>query len=273
MLQLPIGRLIWTFHSLSVFTQVLATKLSAKQNLVITDSDYHELLKAAEEFSSLCSDVSLSVTHEMSKLICSDLGRATKNDSGNWLFSIQNTALIRCETSLKQLIGCIRAEATTKSAMILPPEKAALYSPDNPLWGGEIRNKFPSAIYDIDEAAKCLALERPTAAVFHVMRVVEVAMKAISKCLGLQEPNNPNWGAYLKLIRDECESRGKSWTDWQLFQDIWQRIDSIKDAQRNTTLHVETIHTPEEAEFIFKATEGLMKKIADQMDENGQPLA
>ena len=58
MLQLPIGRLIWTFHSLSVFTQVLATKLSAKQNLVITDSDYHELLKAAEEFSSLCSDVS-----------------------------------------------------------------------------------------------------------------------------------------------------------------------------------------------------------------------
>ncbi len=41
------------------------------------------------------------------------------------------------------------------------------YFDTNPLFGGEVTLKFPSVGYEIEEAGKCLALERSTAAAFH----------------------------------------------------------------------------------------------------------
>ena len=55
--------------------------------------------------------------------------------------------------------------------------------------------------------------------------------------------------------------------------DLWQHLNSIKDAQRDPTIHVETIHTEAEAALIFENTKALMKKIASRMDESGKPFA
>jgi hypothetical protein len=41
----------------------------------------------------------------------------------------------------------------------------------------------------------------------------------------------------------------------------------------NPTMHVESKYTDEEAEHIFIAVRGFMKKLASRMDESGQPLA
>jgi hypothetical protein len=38
-------------------------------------------------------------------------------------------------------------------------------------------------------------------------------------------------------------------------------------------MHVENKYTTDEAEHIFVAVRGFMKKIASRMDENGQPVA
>lgn len=119
----------------------------------------------------------------------------------------------------------------------------------------------------------CLALGRSTAAVFHLMRVIEITLKAVSKCLGLHAPASPNWGSWLQPIREDVKNRGSKWADYSFFQDVWQRIDAIKDAQRNQTMHVETIYTDEQALLIFKSTEGFIQKIASRMDEQGRPLA
>ena len=43
----------------------------------------------------------------------------------------------------------------------------------------EVNDKFPSAAFDIDEAGKCLAIGRSTAAVFHLMRALETAIRAV----------------------------------------------------------------------------------------------
>jgi hypothetical protein len=269
-LQLPLGRLFWTFQKLASFSQLL-TGGRGDPSVRITDTDYQELLADAEEFCSLCAQASFTVTHESAKLVCLDLRRAISDASGTWHF--EKSAFFRCETSLKQLIGCLRSEASTKAAMGLPSDKLALYAPTTLIYGPDVRAKFPSTIYDIDEAAKCLGLGRPTAAVFHVMRVVEIALKAVSRCLSLPPPANPNWGMWLNPIRDENKRRGAKWSDHQFFQDVYQRLDAIKDAQRNPTLHVATTHTEEEAFLIFKVTENFMKKLAARMDENGDPKA
>jgi hypothetical protein len=71
---------------------------------------------------------------------------------------------------------------------------SALFRNEQP-FGNAVWNVFPSAIDDSIEAGKCIALERYTAAVFHLMRVLEAGLKALAKALGA--PYSENWGQCL----------------------------------------------------------------------------
>ena len=78
-------------------------------------------------------------------------------------------------------------------------------------------------------------------------------------------------------IKTEIQRRSpvgsRKWAKNDFFQDVYMRIDAIKDAQRNQTMHVESIYTEDEASLIFKNTQAFMQKIASQMDESGLPVA
>jgi HEPN domain-containing protein len=170
--------------------------------------------------------------------------------------------------------GRIKDELDDKKFLHLSPQEAEIYSKSSH-FGPDVQAKFPRAAYEIDEAAKCLALGRSTAATFHLMRALEVALKAVAACLEVTPPSNPNWGTWLNAIRDERLKRStqKKWVESDFFQDVWLRLDAVKDAQRNSTLHVERIYTEAEARDVFKTTRSFMQKIASRMDEAGAPLA
>jgi hypothetical protein len=53
------------------------------------------------------------------------------------------------------------------------------------LFGTEVEDKLPNVIEDIAEAGKCLGLRRPTAAVFHLMRIMEVGVQKFGDKLGV----------------------------------------------------------------------------------------
>lgn len=140
--------------------------------------------------------------------------------------------------------------------------------------------EFQSAVYEIDEAGKCLALDRGTACVFHLMRVLEIGIKAAAKCLGIADPIKDaerNWGVILRKLKDEIERRNKqTWAkpgDAQFFGEIYASLDAVRNVWRNATMHVEAKYTLEEAEHIFNATQGFMRKLASRCDEQGRPIA
>lgn len=58
--------------------------------------------------------------------------------------------------------------------LYVAPVQATFYREPTAGWESVIK-RF-SCSYDVDEARKCIALDRPTAAVFHLMRVVESAV-------------------------------------------------------------------------------------------------
>ncbi len=153
-----------------------------------------------------------------------------------------------------------------------------------PLFGVDVGVKFASATFDIEEAGRCLALGLTTAAVFHSMRVLEIGIKATSKCLSIPETlkaSDRNWGVMLKNIRDEVKRRNalKS-SGWQIipsdsdfFDEIHASLDAVRNVWRNATMHVEKKYTPEEANHIFGAVRGFMRKLASRVDEDGKPNA
>lgn len=151
------------------------------------------------------------------------------------------------------------------------------------LFEKEVATKFTSVAYDVAEAGNCYSLDRNTACVFHLMRVLEMAIKAIATCLGIPDPVKPskkNWSAVLERINDELTKRnapnGPGWTnqkDKQLFADAYARLDAIRIAWRNTTMHTEETYQADEAKTILENTKQFMIKLASRMDQDGLPLA
>jgi hypothetical protein len=173
-------------------------------------------------------------------------------------------------------------ELEETTLLALSEDDQRLFVPKKPLFGSKFESQFPTdGAFELDEAAKCLALGRPTASVFHLMRVMEVGIRATARCLNIHDPLKPadrSWGPILKTIRDGIDAKWptvaiRSAGDGQLFDSLYASLDAVKNPWRNTTMHVEGKKTETEAEHIFAAVKAFMMKLADRCDENGDPKA
>ena len=149
------------------------------------------------------------------------------------------------------------------------------YYEQKQLFGQEVANAFPKAIDDIEGAGKCLAVGQGTACVMHLMRVMEVGLKALAKSLKIDYA--PSWDGYLNKIQSKIDTKRKTkgvkWKrDEKFYRDVSGDLVSVKHAWRNPSMHVDRRYSTEEAEEIFKTVKAFMCKLAARMDENGQDL-
>lgn len=189
--------------------------------------------------------------------------------------------------SRHQLNGIVhraRDELMDVEAFVLDKSEQRYFDPKEPLFGAKFASDFQTdGVFELDEAAKCFALGRPTACVFHVMRLMEVALEAIRKCLAIPDPIKDaerNWGVILRKVKEAIDPpKGASPRTWSaptekaLFEEIYVSLDAVRNAWRNATMHVEKKYTDEEAEHILIAARGFIKKVADRMNESGLPRA
>jgi len=170
----------------------------------------------------------------------------------------------------KELIGRIEDEIGAISFLSLSTLDAKRWSAQMP-FGEEVYSRFPSAIVEIEEASKCLAVERSTAAVFHLMRTMEVALKVAAVELGI--PYAPSWEPYLKQIHTRIDQKwrkkGVQWKrDEPFFREVLGHLQAVKVAWRNPTMHVVNQYTLEQAEDIFNAVRGFMRHLATRLSES-----
>lgn len=175
-------------------------------------------------------------------------------------------------------------ECSLRKFIALSVQDAAYVFPKTPLFGDDVEQKYPSAAFEIDEAGKCLGLSRPTVTVFHLMRVMEIGIRTVARCLGIPDPTRPaerNWGNILKAIKDDLDAHTgssplKAWAnpkERQFFETTYASLDAVRVAWRNTTMHVENKYAADEAEHIYIAVRGFMRQLASRCDENGDPKA
>lgn len=171
-------------------------------------------------------------------------------------------------------------ELHTKHLLVLDPREEALFNPQQPLFGLDVESKFRSeGAFEIDEAAKCMSLGRHTAAVFHMMRIMEIGIRAMARCLQVPDPVKPaerNWGIILKKMKDAMDGKWPTMAaritgDGALFENLYASLDAVKNPWRNDTMHVERKYTDEEARHIFEVVRGFMTNLALRCDENGDP--
>jgi hypothetical protein len=159
---------------------------------------------------------------------------------------------------------------------------------DNPhLLGEMVVRAFPLFRTEIIEAGNCLASECNTAAVFHLMRVVEHGLRRLCASLGLKKAkmryqsgkgrhkyipiSYADWETMLNqlhpLVEKKIEKikRGpKKQEEQEFYYPILQDIKAIRDAWRNHIMHGRALYGSEDAAAVHAHVRRIMRKLSER---------
>jgi hypothetical protein len=145
-------------------------------------------------------------------------------------------------------------------AQISQPDLRLYDSQD--LFGDEVATKLSSIQYDVSEAGNCLALSRPTACVFHLMRVMEIAVREFGRKLGLRSVESKSWQTILNDIPNAIKLLSPRDPMTIAMGEIANNLFIVKLTWRNQVMHPNASYTYEEAEDILEQVKRFMRNLA-----------
>lgn len=170
-------------------------------------------------------------------------------------------------TAMLEVCTRLRDELEARKLYMVSVERTAYLSSNQ--FAAVVSERFPEAIQDMGEAAKCFAFERPTACIFHLMRVTEVGLNAFADLLEIPD-HNPTWEPIIRKIDAELKANYKDRKykgDQDFLANSSTHLHAVKVAWRNKTMHVEKINTMEHAKEIYDATCGFMRYLAENFPQ------
>lgn len=189
-----------------------------------------------------------------------------------WMKSKTGITWREAYDELRVLAECVEADLEDKCFVFVLPEKALLLRNAKEEWGAIIQS-IPDAKEDAREALSCYALERNTAAVFHLMRVAEWGLRAFCHHLGFKRVRSrikksgrleftpieySTWESILGQLRTKVTEklsklkRGSTKQQRQEFYNpILSEIEGFKDAWRNHVMHTRKNFNQEDARAII----------------------
>jgi hypothetical protein len=153
--------------------------------------------------------------------------------------------------------------------MFIQPANMKYFS-DSPGFGQTVQDRFPEMSGDIEDASRCLGIERSTAAVFHLMCIMEYALRRLGKRLGLVkgQVHLKTWGQILRDIDSAIGSlpqgtpQEKARRDW--FSEAAAHVHHVKNSWRDATMHGRRRYTQKEAEAVFEHVKAFVEYLASR---------
>jgi hypothetical protein len=180
------------------------------------------------------------------------------------------------EEALSRTIQSIVDELSLRLYFSFTPEEAEMYL--NPLKGWDtVIGRFPKMQYNVEESAKCFALERYGAAVFHILQVAEYGVIQVGKLMG-ELGDKPGWSCVQRLRKlisaPYPERTPLAQQHTKLLENVVPLAIVVKDSWRHKLDHVDnqivwvdTDFSPHVAEEIITATRGFMRKLALELPQ------
>jgi hypothetical protein len=162
----------------------------------------------------------------------------------------------------------MRIEDELKEMLVLQVgREQAKYYTDRTPFGPEVAQRFPGlGIDDLEEMSKCFALERYTACVFHVMRVLEVGLQALATKLKITLDRERNWRNILNSVQGAIKGLPRTTAEEKahlgLCSEVAAHLQNVKDAWRNDVMHPRASYTEAQALDVMRNGKALMAKLA-----------
>lgn len=165
-------------------------------------------------------------------------------------------------TSVEDLRRRLLDQSASMSCLSLSNTERALFESAAPLFGEAVEAKFPNMPEDISEAGKCLALGRSTAAVFHLMRAMELAVRKLGDELNIALVDEKNWQNILDEVNKAIKALDHKLPRTKALAGAASHLYAVKVAWRNEVMHPKQTYTPEQATAIFDGVRVFVSDLA-----------
>ena len=170
------------------------------------------------------------------------------------------------QNPLHELRTRMHDELKSRLFLYVPMEEAKYYGRTQ-AFGPKVDRRFPDLEADIGEAGDCIAIGKPTAAVFHLMRVMESLVQQFGAQLGVPAVSDLNWQKILdqinKHIKALPESNKNEKENKAKLSAASAHLFNVKLAWRNPTMHPKSTYTAEEASGIYDCVKRFAEHLAD----------
>lgn len=253
-----------------------ANRLHNQAAVDLSPGDLGRLLRRLPLYIDALRSADLLVTVQYAENALSDLQEAPLNPDGS--IHLEGARLGDIQIAMTLIAEGIRAELNTKSFVAVPPSKRHLYE-DGKHFGELVADKFPSLTFNINEAGKCMALGRDTAAAYHSILCLEGAIRGLTRHLGVPDPTTGaarNWSAVGRLVSEEMHRRwpnaaDKMDPDFKKLDKVFGALQAMQNPYRNETMHLSSRYDANEATMMFELAKGVLGQVAAICDEEGEP--
>jgi hypothetical protein len=126
-----------------------------------------------------------------------------------------------------------------------------------------VYDKLPQiAQYDLREAGKCLAFERPTAAAFHLLRATEAVLRAFYSVLVKRGRRHTLWGPIIADLRKRQSAKS--------YGVLLDNLDNIRRSFRNPTQHPDATYDINEVQDLWGLCVDAINRMARALPD-GKP--
>lgn len=184
----------------------------------------------------------------------------------------EQLTISQAEVLLKELQNDIVVELSEPRFLMISKDRQSLYQQQETAFGQKVIDRFPETTFDIGAAARCLALDEWTAAVFHLMRVLELGLRSIAAMVGIPSSANvdlQNWQNIIeqveKKIRD-IEQQQRSFEKVEalrFYSEAAAQFRYFKDAWRNHVSHARAKYDEQEAFNVWNHVRSFMQQLAE----------
>lgn len=255
-----------------------AAEQAATGDSWMVNDDFGWLLSTVEALQDRCLDIHLEYSNRLLEGMVERLERDSKGSGVRW-------DRVRAEIAI--IADGINSEIANRLFFFLPPYRAHYYRievdvPSDPdatrerineyPFSPAVAQMFPATDGEVFEAARCFALSRDTACVFHLMRVLEIGLRALARRMQLPRmTDRKQWGQIIQKIEDEVkalqESERKKPTKrgaekLTFYSEAGKEFTYFKDAWRNHVMHARTTYDMTESARIFAHVNDFMTFLA-----------
>jgi hypothetical protein len=226
-----------------------------------------EIYKCLEGCLTKCDEIGLSATRTQAFKLMVLAGNPHK--PFHWT---------EVDSGLEGIQWAIEEEISMRKFAFIPLDKVQYFERDGngALFGKEVYKKFKAARLDIKSAGNCLAADENTAAVFHLMCVVNIGLIALAKHLKLkikaieyQEWKNIIDGLKKKVDLINQSPKGKKkQSDLEFHNGLLLECSGFKDVYRNNVAHARTHYGFNEAEGVHDRVRDFMRRLATRVSES-----
>jgi len=141
------------------------------------------------------------------------------------------------------------------------------FDPPEPIFGPAVSAALTSTLFDIDEAAKCFAVGRYTACVFHLMRVMELGVQRLGETLQVKiDTRNETWHQILLHVNVAIEQMPRKTEEEKAakiqYATCAAHLSNVRIAWRNEVMHPKATYTEDEARDILSHVKTFTRDLA-----------